>query len=119
MDGVVALGPDGGEAVVVRAERHHRILGEFEQFEIVELRFAPDFEDVGAHSHEDFVDSFYVLSGSVEFQVGEEAVIAGPGSFVAAPPGVTHGFRNVGGSELRMLNIHAPWAGFAERLRRA
>ena len=42
-----------------------------------------------------------------------------PGSFVAAPPGVVHGFRNAADTELRMLNVHAPNVGFAERLRQA
>jgi mannose-6-phosphate isomerase-like protein (cupin superfamily) len=44
---------------------------------------------------------------------------AGPGSYVAAPVGVVHGFRNAGDGELRMLNVHAPNTGFAERLRKA
>jgi mannose-6-phosphate isomerase-like protein (cupin superfamily) len=117
VDGIVALGPDGGERVE-RPERHHRILGELPQFEIVELRFAPDFKGVGAHKHDDFVDSFYVLAGEAEFEIDGVVFRAGPGSFVAAPPGVLHGFRNAGGVELRMLNIHAPNVGFAARLRR-
>jgi mannose-6-phosphate isomerase-like protein (cupin superfamily) len=116
VDGIVALGPEGGE-LVERTERHHRILAELPQYEVIELRFGPDFEGVDAHTHDDHVDSFYVLSGEVEFRVGDEVVRAGPGSFVAAPQGLTHGFRNVGGSELRMLNIHAPNVGFAGRLR--
>ncbi len=117
MDGVVVLGPEGGEHVA-RTERHHRILVELPEFEIVELRFGPDFEGVDAHAHDDFVDSFYVLAGEAEFVVGDDVFRAGPGSFVAAPPGVTHGFRNAADSELRMLNVHAPNVGFAERLRR-
>ena len=117
VDGIVALGPDGGEKVL-RTARHHRILGELPQFEIVELRFGPDFTGVGVHAHDDFVDSFYVLAGEAEFQVGDEVFRAGPGSFVAAPPGVAHGFWNATDSELRMLNVHAPNVGFAERLRR-
>ena len=116
MDGIVALGPDGGEKVP-RGERHHRILGELPQFELVELRFGPDHE-VGEHAHDDFVDSFFVLAGEVEFTIGDEVIRAGPGSFVAAPPGVRHGFRNVATAELRMLNIHAPNVGFAEGMRR-
>jgi quercetin dioxygenase-like cupin family protein len=117
VDRIVVLGPDGGERVA-RANRHHRILGELPQFEIVELRFGPDFEGVDVHSHDDFVDSFYVLAGEAEFIVGGEAFRAEPGSFVAAPPGVPHGFRNAADSELRMLNVHAPNVGFADRLRR-
>jgi quercetin dioxygenase-like cupin family protein len=117
-DVIVALGPDGGEQVV-RGELHHRILGELAQFEIIELRFGPDFEGVDVHAHHDHVDSFYVLAGEAEFQVSGDVFRAGPGSFVAALPGVTHGFRNVADSELRLLNIHAPNVGFAGRLRSA
>jgi quercetin dioxygenase-like cupin family protein len=58
-----------------------------------------------------------VLAGEAEFQVGDDVFRAGPGSFVAAPPGVTHGFRNASDNELRLLNIHAPNVGFAEQLR--
>jgi mannose-6-phosphate isomerase-like protein (cupin superfamily) len=118
VDGIVALGSDGGERVE-RPTRHHRILAELPQFEVVELRYAPDFEGVDAHSHDDHVDSFYVLEGEAEFLMGDEVVRAGPGSFVAAPPGVVHGFRNAGDTDLRMLNVHAPNVGFAGRLRRA
>src|SRR5262249_22423440 len=115
-DGIVALGPDGGEQVA-RTARQHRILAELPQYEVIELRFGPDFEGVDPHTHDDHVDSFYVLEGEAEFHVEGEVVRAGPGSFVAAPPGVVHGFRNAGASELRLLNIHAPNVGFAARLR--
>jgi len=115
-EGIAALGPEGGEHLP-RGERHHRVLAELPEYEVLELRFAPDFEGVDLHSHADHVDSFYVLEGEVEFRVGDEVFRAGPGSFVAAPAGVTHGFWNVGGTELRMVNIHAPNAGFTERLR--
>jgi quercetin dioxygenase-like cupin family protein len=117
VDGVVALGPEGGEHVE-RTQRHHRILAELPQFEAVELRFGPDFEGVDPHTHADFVDAFYVLAGEAEFTVGAEVFRAEPGSFVAAPPGVVHGFTNAGNSELRLLNVHAPQAGFAGALRR-
>ena len=117
MDGIAVIGPDDGERVG-RGARSHRILAELPQFEVVELRFAPDFEGVDPHTHDDFVDSFFVLDGEAEFTVSEERFRAPAGSFVAAPPGVRHGFRNAGDGELRMLNVHAPYAGFAERLRR-
>jgi mannose-6-phosphate isomerase-like protein (cupin superfamily) len=115
-DGIAALGPEGGEHLA-RGERHHRVLAELPEYEVIELRFGPDFEGVDLHSHDDHVDSFYVLEGEAEFRVGDEVFHAGPGSFVAAPAGVTHGFWNVGGTELRIVNIHAPNAGFAGRLR--
>ena len=112
----IALGPDDGEQVV-RAARNHRILAELPELEVIELRFGPEFEGVGLHAHSDHVDSFYVLAGEAEFTVGEEVFRAGPGSWVAAPVGVSHGFRLSGDGELRMLNVHAPNVGFAQRLR--
>jgi mannose-6-phosphate isomerase-like protein (cupin superfamily) len=84
-----------------------------------ELRFGVEFEGVEPHSHSDHVDSFYVLEGEAEFVMGNDVLRAGPGTFVAAPIGVVHGFRNAGDGELRMLNVHAPNVGFAQRLRRA
>ncbi len=115
-EGIAALGPDGGEHLP-RGDRHHRILAEAPQLEAVELRFGPDFVGVNLHQHDDHTDAFYVLSGEAEFQLGEEVVRVGPGSFIAVPPGVTHGFRVAGESELRLLNIHAPNVGFAAQLR--
>ncbi len=114
----IAIGPEGGERVQ-RAARHHRILCELPALEVIELRFGPDFEGVDPHTHPDHADCFYVLEGEAEFTVAGEALRAGPGSFVAAPSGTGHGFRNAGPGELRLLNVHAPNTGFAERLRRA
>ena len=87
--------------------------------EVIELRFGPEFEGVDPHAHSDHVDSFYVLEGEAEFTIGEEVVRVGPGGYAAAPIGVVHGFRNAGEGELRMLNVHAPNVGFAQRLRGA
>ena len=117
MDGILN-GPEGGERVS-RGPRDHRILAELPELEVVELRFGPEFEGVEPHSHSDHVDSFYVLEGEAEFVMGDDTVLVGPGSYVAAPIGVVHGFRNAGDSELRMLNVHAPNTGFAVRLRQA
>ncbi len=78
-------------------------------------------EVIGPHEerqsgHEEL---YVVVSGRAEFTIAGETLRAGPGSYVAAPAGVTHGFRNAGGVELRMLNVHAPNTGFAEWLRGA
>ena len=83
-EGIVATGPEGGEHVA-RGELHHRILGELPEYEVIELRFSAEFEGVDPHTHDDHVDSFYVLVGEAEFLVGDEVFRAGPGSFVAAP----------------------------------
>jgi mannose-6-phosphate isomerase-like protein (cupin superfamily) len=115
LDGIVVLGPDGGEHLP-RGDRHHRVLGELPELEAVELRFGPGF-DVPAHVHDDHADLFYIIAGEAEFLVGDEVVRAGAGSFVAAPAGLRHGFRNAGAGELRLVNIHTPPVGFVEELR--
>jgi mannose-6-phosphate isomerase-like protein (cupin superfamily) len=114
-DGIVIQPGDGEQ--VPRGPRYHRVLVELPELEVVDLRFGPDFEGVPSHNHADHVDSFYVIEGEAVFVVGDEIVRAGPGTYVAAPVGVEHGFRNVGDGELRMLNVHAPNTGFASRLR--
>jgi quercetin dioxygenase-like cupin family protein len=115
MDGI-AIGPDGGEKLA-RGPRNHRVLAELPDLEVVELRFGPEFEGVDAHTHADQTDTFYVLEGEAEFLMGEETLRLGPGSYVAAPPGVVHGFRVAGDQELCLLNIHTPNTGFIGRMR--
>ncbi len=77
----------------------------------------PDFEGVDPHTHVDHADAFYVLEGEVEFRVGDEPRVVGPGTFVAAPRNTVHGFRPAGIEPIRCLNLHAPPAGFLDRLR--
>jgi hypothetical protein len=43
--------------------------------------------------------------------------VAGPDTFVAAPPDTIHGFAVAGPEPIRLLNLHAPPAGFIDRLR--
>ena len=45
-----------------------------------------------------------------------ETLLLGPRSFVAAPPGVEHTFTS-GPGRSRLLNVHAPSAGFHDWLR--
>jgi quercetin dioxygenase-like cupin family protein len=115
VEGIV-LGPGDGEQVA-RTARHHRILAELPELEAIELSFGPDFEGVDPHAHADHVDSFYVLEGEAEFTMGDEVFRGGPGTYAAAPIGVVHGFRNAGAGELRLINVHVPNVGFAQRLR--
>lgn len=102
-----------------RLESHNRIatikIGR-EELALIELELEPGFEGPEPHTHDDHVDSFYVLDGEVEFLVGDEKLLVGAGSFAAAPPGVVHTFSN-GPGRSRLLNVHAPSSGFHESLR--
>jgi quercetin dioxygenase-like cupin family protein len=54
------------------------------------------------HVHPIQTERFAVVSGSVRFRLGRRTFVAGPGEVVEAPPGVAHGFANVGDGEARM-----------------
>jgi mannose-6-phosphate isomerase-like protein (cupin superfamily) len=81
-------------------------------FGIIEIAPGRELE---AHVHADEDDAFYIVAGEMTFVFGAQEVAAPPGTFVLAPPGVEHGFRNDGSVPVRMLNIHAP-AGFDRRI---
>ena len=108
--------PDRAETIESDVSTH-RILCDLPQLTAIDMTFQPEFEGVDPHTHADHADSFYVLEGLVEFRVGDEPRIAGPGTLVAAPPGTMHGFRPAGPEPIRCLNLHAPPGGFVDRLR--
>jgi quercetin dioxygenase-like cupin family protein len=58
------------------------------------------------HSRED--ECSYVVAGEMMFQVGEEVVMATPGSYVIKPRGVAHAFWNSGHEPARVMEIHVP-----------
>src|SRR3954452_19250031 len=110
MDAVV-LQPGEGETSE-RKGGSRRILAELPELEVIDLSFDAGWEGVDPHTHDDHVDSFYVLEGEVEFHVDGETVRGGPGTWIAVPRGMVHGFRNPGPGPIRVLNIHTPHAGF-------
>jgi quercetin dioxygenase-like cupin family protein len=65
---------------------------------------------VAPHIHREHADAFFVLEGTVVFELAGEPVEASPGTFVLAPAGFVHGFRPPEG---RFLNFHAPGAPYA------
>jgi quercetin dioxygenase-like cupin family protein len=61
------------------------------------------------HSRED--ESFFVLEGEVDFQVGDEKITARPGTFIQGPRGIEHSFKNNTQLPARLLAFITP-AGF-------
>lgn len=54
-------------------------------------------EGVGPPPHRhDWDESFYVLSGEIEFGVGDRSALCGSGAVVHVPAGCTHWFRFMG-----------------------
>ncbi len=111
----IVAGPNDGERLVRPSGLTNTIRAETTQLSLFELTFDERWEGVDPHTHDDHVDSFFVLDGEVEFLLGDETVRVGAGAYFAAPPDVTHGFRPVGPA--RLFNLHAPDAGFAGRAR--
>ncbi|MEB3180144.1 MAG: quercetin 2,3-dioxygenase [Nostocaceae cyanobacterium] len=63
---------------------------------------------VPPHIHTQENESFYIQEGEMEFQLGEETIIATPGSFVHSPKGQPHSFRNIGETPAKFLCLLTP-----------
>lgn len=70
--------------------------------------FVPPGGGPGPHVHTREDESFYVLEGYVEFLLGEETVVAGPGDFVHVPRGLVHRFRNAGTETAKLVLTFTP-----------
>ena len=106
MDAPIALSSGEGEPIgtsVLKADRP--------ELSLIEFEIRPG-GGVQPHFHKGHSDSFFVLEGEVEFHVGDTVVHGSPGTYVLAPPGVVHFFRNVSSERARALNLHTP-GGFA------
>ena len=65
------------------------------------------------HIHSREEESFYVLEGEITFQIGDERIVAQPGTFANMPVGSLHSFKNETGKPAKMLISVAP-AGLEE-----
>ena len=68
------------------------------------------------HTHRHTFDIFYVLEGTIAFQLGNASIEAPAGAFVLVPPGIVHAFRNSSGAAARFLNVQTP-AGLEQYLK--
>lgn len=60
------------------------------------------------HVHSREEESFYILEGQFDFEVGGREFLAGPGTFVLGPRNIPHRFWNAGDSTGRFLLIISP-----------
>ena len=85
---------------------------EGEDFVVVEWRAAPDTSPerpvAGLHVHHEDDEAWYVLEGTLGFQVGDELVIAPAGSAVLVPKGTPHSYWNAGEWEARYVLVMSP-----------
>jgi quercetin dioxygenase-like cupin family protein len=62
----------------------------------------------GLHVHRVQEETFYVLEGECEWQIGEQRVCAKAGTYVFIPPGVPHNIANASDQPARMLMTVSP-----------
>ena len=110
---IIRLGPGEGDAFSAVGDVY-RVLASSGQTEGVyslsEIRVSPNNgPPPHIHSRED--ESFFVLDGEIEFQVGDEKITARPGTFIQGPRGVAHSFKNNTQLPARLLGFVTP-AGF-------
>jgi quercetin dioxygenase-like cupin family protein len=60
------------------------------------------------HTHSREEESFYIIEGTLTFQLGVEVVRAGPGDFVRIPVGLHHAFANAEAAPARALIVLVP-----------
>ena len=98
----------------VAAPLHGSRLGdERTGFVVVEWRAAADGGDpplliAPLHVHHEDDEAWYVLEGTLGFQVGDELVTAPAGSAVLVPKGTPHSYWNAGDVEVRYVLVMSP-----------
>jgi quercetin dioxygenase-like cupin family protein len=72
-----------------------------------EWTIAPGFS-TGLHVHRVQEETFYVLEGECDWQVGDDHVRAVPGTYLFLPPGVPHNIGNASDTIARVLMTVSP-----------
>jgi quercetin dioxygenase-like cupin family protein len=62
----------------------------------------------GLHVHRTQEETFYVLDGECDWQVGDRRIRATPGTFLFVPPGVPHNIANATDKPARVLMTVSP-----------
>jgi quercetin dioxygenase-like cupin family protein len=68
----------------------------------------PAHFSTGRHVHRVQEETFYMLEGECEWQIGNELVRATPGTFVFIPPDVPHNIANASNQPARVLMTVSP-----------
>jgi len=106
-----------GEPVADRPGLRVALLADADEVGICEVTSDPGGPSPPAHVHASHSESFYVLAGELAFVVGEQKLVAGPGTWVHVPAGVPHTFELRGDEQVRFLDVHAPSSGFGDFVR--
>ena len=105
-----AVSPEDGTPLTMMSETIHiRLRGEDTggAYSVIEDETPPQAgPPLHVHSRED--ETFYVVKGEYDIQIGDAIVRARPGTYLYAPRDVPHSFRNVSEEAGRLLIIFSP-----------
>jgi len=79
-------------------------------FCLIDASLAPGI-GVARHTHTREDETYYVLSGELKVEVGDQSFLLRPGDTLLAPRNIPHQLKNTGAAENRYLLVFSP-AGF-------
>ncbi len=65
--------------------------------------FVPPHSSPSPHIHSQEEEAFYIQSGSIEFELDEQTIVATAGTFLHSPKGQLHRFTNIGSTPAKLL----------------
>ncbi len=77
-------------------------------FSLMERTLPPGGRRPPAHRHGNCSEAFFVLAGTVAFELDGQRLSGGPGDFLLVPRGAAHTFGNGDDDVARLLVLHAP-----------
>jgi mannose-6-phosphate isomerase-like protein (cupin superfamily) len=109
MDEPVLFSAGEGDSVTLRGTRvTFKVKSDQAQgFSCTEWVAAPGF-DTGLHVHERLEETWYMVDGELEFQVGDDTFLASRGASVFVPPRVPHAFANRQQTPAKFLLMMSP-----------
>ena len=105
------VGPQGGEVVLpgpVEVRMVEDGSGTAHRLAVAVLTVPPHTDGPPPHWHQKHDETFYVITGSARFTVGDTQHDAPAGTFVSVPIGAEHTFANPGDEPAIILNTFTP-----------
>ena len=114
------INPDDAETLSFPGAIEFRVLisgdktdNQFAVFEdIVEPGIGP-----ARHIHKDQDETFFVIEGTFDVEVGGKLIHLAPGNVAFVPRGTIHAFKNVGTTKGRLRYLFTPAGNFEEMVR--
>jgi mannose-6-phosphate isomerase-like protein (cupin superfamily) len=106
----VVVSPDQRETVYLVGDTYTTLLSGEQtggSFSLLEAIVSPE-TGPPPHKHNNEDETFILLSGEVNFRIGDEYRPVKAGTVVFVPKGTVHSFRNTGISNAKMLFMYSP-----------